>query len=338
MRLRFPASSASQTVWLAAVTRTFCGLVVDEEELHAGAWLSALLGSLLAVPVSAALSSAIRSASRRPSTARLLPILLAAALLADGACAFSLLTGSAVFLGVEGAPPFLHRLLAAVILLWVVTRNGDAVGYGAMLWLKLLPLLALPVILLQLPHYRVDWLFPVLGGGMAKLLSAAIRAAGWIALYDAAASLLSNGSPADKPRRKLSRLLSAGALAAALIVLRSMMTPALPGAAGRAWLNRLDALLTNCRAPVYTQLPMIALWLISLLNLAAFDVFAASATLQRLFPGSDGRLCAFATVAALFIAQIRPDPAFRAAWAWLPVAFALAILPLSSVMEVMARE
>lgn len=327
MRLRISAQAARRSAWLAAVTRTFCGLAVSGG-LHNGAWIAALAGSLLAVPILAGLNALMsgRPAFRGGPAGRLLMFALAAALLADTAYALGILSDSAVFLAPEDTGALLPLLFAAAALVWVVTRNGDAVGFGAALWLKLLPLLLLPVIALQLPHFRPHWVFPLLGEGPRALAISAVRAAGWMAAAFSASILLCDAPP-DRGARGLPRaLLSCGALAAGLILLRLMMTPAMPGALGSGWLTRLDALVTNGRAPLYVQLPMVLLWNICLMNLAAFDGFASAALLQRLFPRLDGRICgALAVGAALLIVQ-RAHPESSAPWEWAPAAASASVL------------
>jgi len=75
-----------------------------------------------------------------------------------------------------------------------------------------------------------------------------------------------------------------------------MMAPT--GLADMPWAYRLDALLTNGRAPLYLQLPMILAFFIAALQLLACECFAASALLQRLFAGIDGRACGAVVILA----------------------------------------
>jgi hypothetical protein len=90
-------------------------------------------------------------------------------------------------------------------------------------------------------------------------------------------------------------------VAALLLVLRLMMAPA--GKYGLPWLSRLDALLTNGRAPLYLQLPMIMAFFVSLFHLLTCECFAASALLQRLIPALNGHLCgSIVVIGSAFIA------------------------------------
>ena len=330
MKLCLPAHSARKAAWLAVVTRIFCGLTVSAGSPHNGAWIAALLGAALAVP----LTGYMDGASRRPAYTglrgrRAQCAALSIALLADTAWALGLLSGSASFLSAENSVLLRSLLPAALALTWVTGRNGDAVGYGAALWLKLLPPLLLLVMLLHLPHLRPDWLFPLLGDGPSALLPAALRSAGWAAASFSAADLL--GETASPPASHSHRcgVMSASAVSAALILFRLMMTPEMPAVLGGQWLNRLDTLLTNGRAPLYGQLPMIVLWFTCLMNLLAFDGFAAAALIQRFLPRMDGRLLGALTAAAASAAVLAGGPALREALEWIPAAALAAVLPFT---------
>ena len=317
MKLTLPGDALPRAAWLAAATRCFCGLALGSA--HAGAWLAALAGAALAEWL-------VRGhCGFLPDGHDGLPPALTAALilpvLADLLFAAHVLTGSAEYLALEPASALLPKLLLALALGWIVSRNGAGAVYGAALWLRLLPLLFLPVLLTQLSHFRAAWLFPILGDG-AALLPDILRSALLLALPFATSRLLSEGEP---PRDRRFNPLTAGLIAAVLLLLRQMMTPAMPGVLDASWLNRLDSLLTNGRAPLYLQLPMIALWTVCLVNLASFDALAGSAGLQRLAPGLDGRLCGAAVAGVALVGLMVTDAASFAAgrWDWaacLPIA------------------
>ena len=92
-----------------------------------------------------------------------------------------------------------------------------------------------------------------------------------------------------------------GALVSALLILlHRMMVPTPIREAG--WLKRLDDLLTNGRAPLYLQLPMICAWYAGLLHLLACECFAGATLLQRLLPRLGGRQCALLFVATIALA------------------------------------
>ena len=71
-----------------------------------------------------------------------------------------------------------------------------------------------------------------------------------------------------------------------------MPTPFMAQGADGGWLARIDSLLTNGRAPLYLQMPMLLIWYAALLHLSACAGFCAACHLQRMLPSVDGRLCA----------------------------------------------
>ena len=121
----------------------------------------------------------------------------------------------------------------------------------------------------------------MLGRGAGGILRWGLRAAGWLALL-AGAALAACDDEASFAR--VAQSLAFAALAAAgLIALRLMMAPDL-GAAEWDRRVRLDSLLTNGRAPLYLQLPMIAMWFTGMLHLLAFEGCLGQALLVRAAP------------------------------------------------------
>jgi len=77
---------------------------------------------------------------------------------------------------------------------------------------------------------------------------------------------------------------------------------------GDIWLFRLDTLLTNGRAPLYLQLPMIVLWFSSMLHLLVGESLVVALLLQRAFPTLDGRLCSILASLGAVLAFASPLP------------------------------
>ena len=286
MKLSIRPRPARFAALAAASARLFLGLVVDAPVTRNGAWLSALLGGLLAAPW------VFCVCRYRPRHAALLAPLAALALL-DAASVLSAVTRSAGYLALDRSPMLALLLPTGAAALWCVWRNGDAVGFGAMLWARIAPALLLVVVLLQGRYFRPCWLCPALGEGWPSILEGGVRSAGWIA---ASCAVLALPDEADKRAFPHGIALIASAISALLIALDLMMHPT--PLHGGGWLDRLDALLCNGRAPLYLQLPMIALWFAGLMHLLACELFAAAALGQRLLPRLDGRLCALIAVAA----------------------------------------
>ena len=288
MKLIIPSSAARTSACAAIATRLFIGLALEAPAIHNGAWIAALLGGLLAIPWAMALGWLSDCRGRATAPLRLA---LLVCLVADSALLFDTVTRSAGYLALDRRDPTALLIPAALAALWCVLRGGDAVGYGAMIWARLFPALMLVVVLLQLKHYRPQWLTPVLGPGWRAIGLAGARSAGRVMLASGVLLIADDGEKRERSPVSLLRAYGCGVIAAAgLIVLRLMMTPTMPH--GASWLSRLDSLLVNGRAPLYLQLPMIALWFAGLMHLLACECFTAAALAHRLLSRLPGWACA----------------------------------------------
>ena len=319
MRLSIACRPAYMAALVAVAARVFLGLTVDAPVPHNGAWLSALIGGLLAVPW-------VFCVSRFKPHGKALHALLATLCLLDAASVLSAVTRSAGYLALDRSPVLALLLPTGIAALWCVWRNGDAIGYGAMLWARIAPALLLIVALLQWRYYRPAWLSPAFGSGWTAILGGGVRSAGWIV---SASAVLLLPDKDDRPNASAMVVPVAAAISAILIVLQRMMAPVSLSPGG--WLDRLDALLCNGRAPLYLQLPMIVFWFAGLMHLLLCELFTAAALVQRVVSGLDGRLCAAVTVtAALALSQLEALPAWMSAvapWAF-PAAGALTVVTM----------
>ena len=296
MTLAISGRPARAAALAAVAARLFLGLVVDAPTTQNGAWLSALIGGALAAPWLIVVSK-----FRLPGMVFFFPLGLWT--LADGANVLAAVTRSAGYLALDRSASLVLLVPLGLAILWCVWRNGDAVGYAAMIWARIAPALLLGVALLQWRYFRPEWLRPLLGEGWPAIIEGCVRSAGWIV----AASAVLAFPEDDGDGAAILPALLGSAIAAALMLLQFMLVPT---QAGGGWLNRLDALLCNGRTPLYLQLPMIVLWFVGLFHLLACELFAASACLQRLLPKADGRLCAlFAVAAALMLSRSNALPA-----------------------------
>ena len=289
MKLSISRDAALPAAFVATATRIFLDLALDGVPIHNGAWIAALLGALPALPYLICLDILAGRLSDGPARRSLTGLLLAVTAL-DAARIVSVALRTAGFFTLEPASLVVLVLPVTLATLWCTWRNGDAIGYAAMLWRRVFPALMLAIILLQWRHYRVQWLRPWLGKGWGNIVEGAIRTSG---CYVPATSILFVCKPVNRGgewRHEAARVAIASAVAALLLVLRLMMTPS--GIDDMPWISRLDALLTNGRAPLYLQLPMIVAFFVGIMHLLACECFAASALLQRLAPGLGGRVCA----------------------------------------------
>lgn len=329
MKLSISRNAAVAAAFVSATTRLFLALAVDMPTTHNGAWLSALLGALLALPLALCLNG-LDGAAIRPGNAPLLALLLLSTL-ADLSIVFTAVTRSAGYLALTEASPGWLALPVGLAALWCLHKNGDAVGRGAMVWARLFPALLLLVVVLQARHYRLQWLAPVLGNGVSSVALGGVRAAG-CAVPAVAVLYVGNGKGGTDGRCAWT-LAASGLIAALLLALRLMLTPTL--LSGESWLNRLDDLLTNGRTPLYLQLPMIVLWYAGLMHTLACEGFAAAALLQRLVPKLNGHVCALLAVAAgLLLSQRQFSMGLLYDGLYIPIALATALAAATGARSV----
>lgn len=302
--------SAVSALRLSIAVRLVYDLALDCENAGNGAWLSALLGGLLALPA-LVMYRDILASSLRDRRAALAPILLLLCALIDGAGVLSGIARSAAYLSPRPVSEALMLLPVALAVIWCVSRRGDAPGDSAALWTRAIPLLLIVIVSLQLRCLNPRWLNPAFSEGFAAIQECALRAAGDIAALSGLWLLTDPQQDGPQSRRDILVAPMAGVAAALpLLILHCMMTPPVVNG-GASWLNRLDALLTNGRAPLYLQLPMIAVWLMSLAHLAACEGLLATGVLRRLMPHWSHALCAaLAVLMQLALAVNRQNTAF----------------------------
>ncbi len=317
MNNKLSRSAATASAGAAVISRLFYGLMVDAPEVHNGAWLSALLGLILSLPV---LWLICRAAKRGRRPFLLCALLVSSALDAAGMLEATAFSESCVaFNHIPTVVLMLPLLLAVGRCLWL---GGDALGASARVWMRAFVPLMLVVILYQWPYYRPAWLFPALGFGMRGVLHGSLRAAGWIVIIGGAAVLLCGER---QFKRVCGSLSIAVAVVGLLILLRLMMAPVMD-AAGLGQRTQLDALLTNGRAPMYLQLPMIIIYCVGMLHLLCFESWAASALLQRVIPQMSGFPAGILTLSAVALMALLPSTISLDLWR-LPVMLIAALVP-----------
>ena len=293
MRLSISRNAALAAAFCATAARVFLDLSLDCATIHSGIWISALLGVVPAFAWLWTMDGFQMDSLKNRAVRAVVALSLLAASVTDASMVLSSIIRSANYLAPDRLPETILVLPAALAVLWSLWRNGDAIGYGAMLWSRIFPALLLVVILLQVRHYRPEWLFPLLGYGWSDILHGSVRSASWFIPTTAVLFVCDDSKDNGKGQREspsAGLLATAVVIAALMLILRLMMAPV--DIQSEDWQHRLDALLTNGRAPLYLQLPMIALWFIGLMHLLVCECFAGAASLQRLIPGLDGRVCA----------------------------------------------
>jgi len=303
-------SRARREHWLetavstAITCRVLMGLALDGEGPDDSAWISVLIGAVLAL---AALVALDRICSRLQNGAPLrlaLQMVFSLLATADAAQVIECACASAGYAAFSHVAAWVLALPLAASLLRCAWLGAASTGYAAALVPRVLaPLIAL-IVAFQLPYYRSCWLFPVMGRGVGPTLRTGLHVAGWLAVPGGLGALLRRDGVSFRPFRMLAFAVPASI---GLILLRLMMAPPLFGSRpGRAVL--LDALLTNGRAPLYCQLPMICAWLLGLLNLGGFECAAAGELLSRCLSRRCGRAASLVPAALAALLAILDPP------------------------------
>ena len=316
MKLSISRNAITTSACVAIATRIFYGLVIDSPSLYNGAWISALIGALLAAPLIWCIhmtftdgNNALLNGPFKTNTLPHLPLIIALILSAsiDGAITARCIANSARYVAFDYIAMFYLLLPLFFAAFWCVNCNGDAIGAGARIWVKTFPLLMIIIIILQFPHYRLDWLTPILGSGWQDILDGGLKTAGWISTMGGMLMLVNHDSPTES--RALHPVITVGiatGLAMFLIALRLMMTPTLFSDDNLSRLFQLDSLLTNGRAPLSLQLPLLIIWFVSMLNLMIYDTFIAAALIQRIFRKLHGSICGIIAVLGVAVLSLTP--------------------------------
>ena len=296
MRLEWSKSAVRASLAAALAARLFCGLALDAAEAGNAAWMAAPLGLMLSLPI-------LWLMARCPRRALAVPLCLG--LILDAAAAIEWTAFSESCLAFDHVSPVWMTLPLLLVALRCAWLGGDAVGGAARFWFGLFAALMLAVFLCQLPRYNPGWLTPWLGYGAGGVQRASIRAAGWIALLSGAAMAVCEERLSL--RNILPGAMSAAIVAGLLLALRQMMAPVmLSGDISRSVL--VDALLTNGRAPLYLQLPMIALWFAGMLQLIAFESVAACGLVRRFLPRATEGACVLVGLGAVSLLALTRTP------------------------------
>lgn len=299
MRLEPSRTAATASLTACLASRLFCGLALEAPEAANAAWLAAPLGLLLSLPP-VYLACGLRPGARRALAGPLFLLLCM-----DAAATIEWTAYSESCLAFDHVSPLLMMLPLMLAVARCAWLGGDALGGAARFWIKLFALLILVVLLYQLPYYNPGWLRPWLGAGTGGIWHAGIRAAGWTALI--AMSAVSVCGDDLTFREVLPGMLLATAVAAILVALRQMMAPAVT-AGGMTRAMAVDALLTNGRAPLYLQLPLIVAWFAGMLHLMAFEGIAACGLLKKLLRRAGELPCVLAGLGLAFALALTRFP------------------------------
>ena len=253
---------------LVLACRAVCGLLLENPAPCASLALSVMVGGLITLP-------ALLLIQRLESGSPMLPA-VALLLILDGADIALRAAQSAWFISLDRVPVRLLLIPLLPALLPGASYRRETIDYTASILAWILLPLGLLIVALQLRSYRPAWLFPLLGSGPRDIVVNGMRVAGWAGLYATALA----GSKRPPLKAVLGRWTLALGSAALAIALASMVTPYSLRRSDPAWLNRLDALITNGRSSLYLQLPVMVVWFLGLLYVIRFDGALASSLMH----------------------------------------------------------
>lgn len=300
-------SAALPLMFIAIVTRLFCEMALIDPAAHNAAWICPLAALILYLPFAFALkrAAALGNDSAWGNLVRglprllavLIPILFALLLLMDASAMLRIAADTASF-NIGDKAAITLELPLMLLLGLMVLLGPDAAGHNARISLFILGALLLILALSQLSIYRFGWIFPILGSGLADVLTGALRCAGHMALL----SLLWLFAIPDRARSTPLLWGSAAGLLAALLLLGLHMLS--PSFVGTQLLlpARLEILLNNGRVPISLQLVYLVLWYGGLLHLISTEAVAAACIVRRLIPGMRLWLVALIEALAVFLA------------------------------------
>lgn len=295
MRFELSRSAAAASLLAALTTQLFYGLALDAPEAANAAWMAAPMGLLLALPT-LWLMDRLGVAQSRAFAA-----LLFAGVALDAAGSIEWTAFSESCLAFDHISPVLLMIPLLLTVARCAWLGADAVGGAARFLAMLFALLMLMVVLYQIPYYRVAWLTPWLGAGIGGVLRSAMRAAGWNVLLCGAAMTACSKSMGMKDL--LPGLMLSTGVAMLLIILQQMMAP-VPVTGDVSRRIRIDTFLTNGRAPLYLQLPMIVAWFSGMLHLTAFESVAACCLFHRSLPKVRASVCVAAGLGIVFATSL----------------------------------
>lgn len=286
--IKLPGRSAASALVAAGVgMRMFWGLTVDYPFAMNASWICPILGLLIFMPLVFSISQAskISSGSVWDNLTRNIPsgiIRLTAAipailLIYDAAVTVRLLASSSNLIALNDVTVHILIFPPMLVISIIVLLGGDAAGHSARIWLKTLPLFMLILLIVQAKGYRIGWITPILGGGIASIVNGSIYCAGCLAL----SSLMWVIAVPDRQKSSLYLCTCIPSLAvSALILVQHMSFPAMINIPfTRA--ARIELLLSNGRMSLSPQLLLDILWFGGLLQLISADVVIASAFLHE---------------------------------------------------------
>lgn len=323
----------TRLVYVAFVSSVYRLIVIDLSETGNAAWLTVLLGAIMALPALFSACALLRHPASVRSVIgktpyRLLCGALAAVYTFEAAVAFSSLAESAAYAALYVVPGWALLIFTFITASVIAYRGGNSVGGVAAVWVWAAPALYALTAIPQLESINPNWLMPLLGPGWETLLRCACPVSLLFSLIPFSMLLDDRTRETHGKPGSLLRLFIFCAISVSfLCAVHASVYPSLPFLSNSRSM-RLDLLLSGGKTNRAVQLPMLLLWYGSLITSAAFFVYAAGRFLCIAF-GSDRSVYALGCGAVSYFlaymgfADMRPTvcvsfwSAFAAVGAWI---------------------
>lgn len=306
----FGRSAVSALIPAALTMRIYWGLAVDFPYALNASWMCPLIGFLIALPLLFAIEQAAKLSSGSPwenlcgsvprSMTMLAELLYTILLVYDVSLCVRLIASSSNIIALNDVTVHLLVVPACAVIAAAVMMGGDAVGNSARIWLRVLPLFAVMLIIVQIKSYRFRWLTPILGSGAADIIRASVYCAGCTALAGLSGML----AVPDRRRFSISRSCMYSSVAAAILLLALRMSfPTMTGTS-LTQAARIELILSNGRMSRSPQLILDILWYGGLLYLIAAEAVVAAAFLKRCIPKAPVWVIAAAEATTVAVAAV----------------------------------
>jgi len=318
MKLTITHTSARSLALVMATTRIFFGAAIDLPGLYTGAWISVLLGGLMATPLFAWIGAYAKRHhhaqiidSLQCETGRVwifvLLLLFLPNMCLDTSAISNVIVLFSGYIALSDTPlPYLFIPLLLTVW-WCIRKNGLAIGSLARVWTLAAAWIGGVIFLMECRLVRLHYLFPIFGAGRMEIFRGGLYIAGW--LMPTAVLWLLAEPDVEKTNRgfkPLQTMWISCAVAIALLLFSSMLAPSLVFGENTR-LYKLDQMISNGRTALSAQMPTIALWLNSLLHNLVGNAFISALLIQKMLPALPGWLCALIVLlicAALFLAGL----------------------------------
>lgn len=336
MKLCISFNIAYSLVKLSITARVVYGLLIDMPQLYNTGWLCALLGGIFALPVWFSVSHIRKyGIDRILFSPRIICGIFALLTIYDAGVLATSISESASYMALNSTAAIYLTLPLLLLCLCCLRFNGNALGASAGIWNRILPCFLFILIILQFNDYKAEWLTPIFGPGIEKIISGSIKAAGWFCLPTPLLLLADAEKHTSAETCPIKHLGICVAAATLICIAFSMMTPSILKEELFVRTFRLETLLSNGRSGLAIQFPSIAVWYMSLFYALLSDIFASALMLQHALPGLNRYmyLTASLTAVALFTASSLTDrtPALAVSGWLYPIQiilFAILLLPV----------